>query len=146
MQLRFNQSNVNAVMGTNFSLNLELAGAQDVNAVPFQVRFDPKVLRLVNVVKGEFLNKDGQQASIVPTIDAESGTGMIALTRPQTAPGISGTGRLVTLVFQPVAAGSATVKIFGATARGPGHEPKSLDAVQATVTVTAAPVIGAPAK
>jgi hypothetical protein len=104
------------------------------------------MLRLVNVVLGDFLNKDGQTASMVPTIDANSGTGLIAVTRPQTAPGISGSGRLVTLMFQPVTPGSATVKVFGATARGPGHEPKSLPEVQATVTVTGAPVIGAPAK
>jgi general secretion pathway protein D len=145
-QLRFSENNVNATVGANFTLNLDLAGAQEVNAVPFQVRFDPKVLRLVNVTPGDFLNKDGQQASMVPTIDANSGTGMIALTRPPSAPGISGTGRLVTMTFQPLAAGTASVQVFGATARGPGHEPKSLAAVQAAVTVTAAPVVGAPVK
>jgi general secretion pathway protein D len=146
MQLRFSESNVNAAMGKNISLNLELAGAQDVNAVPFQVRFDPKVLRLVNVVLGDFLTKDGQTANSVPTIDNASGTGLVAVTRPQAAPGISGSGRLVTLTFQPVGPGSSTVKIFGATARGPGHEPKSLGEVQATVTVAPQPVVGAPAK
>jgi general secretion pathway protein D len=146
MQLRFGESNVNATMGKNISMNLELAGAQDVNAVPFQVRFDPKVLRLINVVLGDFLTKDGQTANSVPTIDNANGTGLVAVTRPQAAPGISGSGRLVTMTFQPVGPGSSTVKIFGATARGPGHEPKSLAEVQATVTVAPEPVVGAPAK
>jgi hypothetical protein len=102
------------------------------------------VLKLANVTPGDFLNKDGQQASMVPTIDANTGTGMIALTRPPSAPGISGTGRLVSLIFQPLAAGSANIQVFGATARGPGHEPKSLAAVQTAVTVTAGPATGAP--
>ena len=127
-----------------------LAGLADAKAARIELRGVNveiyKVLKLVNVTPGDFLNKDGQQASMVPTIDAASGTGMIALTRPPSAPGISGTGRLVTMTFQPLAAGTASVQVFGATARGPGHEPKSLAAVQAAVTVTAAPVIGAPAK
>ncbi len=135
MQLRFRENNVNAVVGTSFSLNLELVNAQDVNAVPFQLRFDPKVLKLLTTVSGDFLDKDGQRSSMVPTIDANTGTGMIALTRPPTAPGVSGTGRLVTLTFEPIAAGSASVQVFGGTARGPGHEPKPLAASAASITV-----------
>lgn len=133
--LRFSDAAVEVPMGKDFKISLEIVNAQEVNSVPFQLRFDPKVLKLTSVTAGDFLSKDGQSVSLAPTIDPVAGTALVAVTRPPTAPGISGTGKLVTLNFQPLAPGTAKVEVASASARGPVREPKQLPTTLTTITV-----------
>ena len=116
-------------------MDLEIRNARNVLSVPFQVRFPSKLLKLVNVVQGDFLRKDDKVAALSQTIDAEAGAATLSLTRPPDAPGVSGSGTLATLTFQALGAGTATVEVVRGSARGSGSDSQALPAAQATVNI-----------
>ena len=134
-QLRFQESSANQAVGATFDMNLEILNATNVQSVPFQVRFHPKLLKLVNVVQGNFLSKDDKAVALSQSIDAEAGAANLSISRPPDAPGVSGSGALATLTFQALGAGTATVEVVRGSARGPGNETQALPAARATVNI-----------
>ena len=53
--------------------SVQIEGATDVASAPMQIRFDPKMLRLNDVVRGEFLSSDGQQPVFTKNIMNDAG-------------------------------------------------------------------------
>ncbi len=96
-----------AAVGNPVSVTLEVSNAQDLFNAPMRVNYDPKLLKLTEITRGDFMSGDSQPVSF--TRDVNSGT--VKLTRLPGAPGVSGSGSLVTFTFQPLAKGSATVSI-----------------------------------
>jgi general secretion pathway protein D len=94
--------------GTTAAINVLMQSDAAVSAVSMQLRYDQRLLQLLNVANGGFLSQDGQPATVVHRDD---GAGMLQVSavRPPGAPGISGQGTLFTLVFQLKAAGSASL-------------------------------------
>ncbi len=135
VQLRFQEATSDQTAGSVFNLNLEVANAQDVHSAEFRVRFDPKLLKLVNVVDGAFLRADAQPVAVVQRVDAEAGTANISLNRPPAAGGRSGSGVLVTLSFQAAGPGTATVEVLRGSLRNPEQESSALPATRAAVTI-----------
>jgi hypothetical protein len=88
-----------------------LEAASDVAGAPMQVQFDPKVLRLNDVVLGDFFARDGEQPIFTKNILNDTGMAVIQLNRFPGSPGITGGGVLVTLNFQAVGKGATTVTI-----------------------------------
>jgi hypothetical protein len=64
---------------------------------------------LVEATEGGFLGRDEEPIALVQRPDNEAGTVVITLSRPPDAVAISGSGNLVTLTFEPVAAGRTTL-------------------------------------
>jgi general secretion pathway protein D len=122
-------------VGTTFTVNVVLTGAQNVYSVPLQVSYDPKILQVVNVSSGTFLSQDGQIVPIVKRDDDTTGTLQITATRPPGAPGVSGQGAVVTLTFMAKAAGQSLLTILKGGARDPGMQAIPVAGAAATVQI-----------
>ncbi len=122
-------------MGSHITLNLLAENVTDLFAAPVRVTFNPKQLSLVDVRRGGLLASDGQDIIFSRNIQNDSGEASINLSRFPGSGGVSGSGPLLTLEFQPVAPGSSTVSVTGAGARNARQEAVSLGGAQAEVVV-----------
>mgnify|MGYP003309852150 FL=1 len=78
----------------------------------FDLSYDPKLLSLQAVQEGDFLNPDGQEAYFQPgTIDPDTGSVPDLLSVFLGAVGAKGTGRLLTLIFKPIAIGQSQLQL-----------------------------------
>ncbi len=121
--------------GTTFVLNLNIAGAQNVYAIPVQISYDPRFLQVVNVSNGAFLSQDGQAVALVHRDDPESGTLQMNATRPPGTAGVSGQGMVFTVTFMAKGAGRSLVAVRQGGARDPGMQSITVSPAQAAVTI-----------
>jgi general secretion pathway protein D len=122
-------------VGSTFTVNVLLNGAQNVYSVPLQVSYDPKILQVANVSNGTLLSQDGQAVALVHRDDDSAGTLQVTATRPPGASGISGQGPVVTLTFVAKAAGQSSLTISKGGARDPAMQALPVAGATATVTI-----------
>lgn len=127
-ELRFQPAQTRVAVGETVTVDVVLQNARDLFVVPFVISFDPAVVELAEVHHGGFLGGGEQPAALVHRVDAESGTAIISLSRPPGAPGVSGQGTLVTLVFKGMAAGRARLAVPQIAARDSARRPVSIQA------------------
>lgn len=131
----FDPANLNQAIGSTFTVNVSVAGAQNVNSVPLQITYNPSVLQLLNVSNGPLLEQDGQPVALVHRDDALAGIVQLTASRPPGAAGVSGTGSVFTLTFQAKAAGQATLSINRAQLKNAAMQTLPASGSQAIVTV-----------
>ena len=133
--LSFEPAQITQNAGTTFPVNISIANASNVYAVPVEIKYDSKNLQLLNVSNGQFLQKDGQAVSLVHREDEAAGTILVNATRPPGANGMSGTGTVFTLTFLAKAPGQSMLNITKVGARDPGQNALPVNSGQAMVTV-----------
>jgi len=112
----------NVKPGETVSLTLNAQSQQPVNSLGLLVSFDPGVFKAIDVVEGGFLKQDNMQTSLNKTIDQASGQILLDLSGSGSG-GASGTGSLVTLVFEAIAAHPRSQIVVGRMAfNGPDGE------------------------
>jgi general secretion pathway protein D len=134
-RLSFTPLIVEGQLGAAISVPLIIENAEDLFTAPLKVKFDPKVIRLNDVVAGPLLTSDGKQ--ILPAsknILNDTGEASVTLSRAPSMGGVSGSGTLVTFVFQAVAKGSTAVSITELTLRD--SKLQTIAAAPPKVTVT----------
>jgi hypothetical protein len=109
--------------------------AADLASTPMQVRFDPKILRLNDVVRGNLLTSDGQQVAFSKNVLNDTGEATVNVSRFPTTGGVSGSGSLVTLVFQAVGRGETVVTAPQLTLRNSQSQPILTAAPHLSVSV-----------
>jgi general secretion pathway protein D len=114
---------------------LSLEGGTDVAAAPLQIQFDPKILQLNGVARGDFFSSDGQMPVFTWNILNESGAATIQLNRLPGTPGVNGSGVLITLNFQAVGKGSTTVTIPNLSVRSSQGQVLATGSPQLVVNV-----------
>jgi hypothetical protein len=117
------------------TVSLMVENAADLASTPMQIRFDPKVLRLNDVARGNLLTSDGQQVAFSKNILNDTGEATVNVSRFPTTGGVSGSGSIVTLVFQAVGRGEATVAVPHLVLRNSQSRPILTATPQFTVTV-----------
>ena len=122
-------------VGSTFTVNVLLNGAQNVYSVPLQLSYDPKLLQVANVSNGTLLSQDGQPVAVVHRDDDSSGTLQVTATRPPGASGISGQGPVVTLTFVAKAPGQGSLTIAKGGARDPAMQALPVAGATAAVTI-----------
>lgn len=120
-------------VGSTFTVNVVLNGAQNVYAVPLQLSYDPKLLAVANVSNGSLLSQDGQIVTI--THREDDGTMQVTATRPPGTSGISGQGAVVTLTFLAKAPGQGSVTIAKGGARDPAMQVLPVAGASAAITI-----------
>jgi len=131
----FAPAQADAAVGASLTVALHLDNAADPATAPMFVQFDPKVLKLTDVQPGNLLGT-GPQIAFSRTIRNEAGQAAIELNRQPGAPAPSAaSGTLVTLVFQPVAAGSTTVTIPSLAVRNSQGQVIASASPQLTINV-----------
>jgi general secretion pathway protein D len=133
--LSFDPPSLSQAVGSTFTVNINLAGGQNVFSVPLQITYNPNVLQLVNVSNGPMLSQDGQAVALVHRDDSMMGILQLTASRPPGSPGISGDGQVFTLTFQAKAPGQATVSINRASLKNASMQSIPAGGSQAIVTV-----------
>jgi general secretion pathway protein D len=131
----FDPPTLDQAVGATFTVNISLAGGQNVYSVPLQIMYNPRVLQVLNVSNGPLLSKDGQPVALVNRDDTLAGILQLSATRPPGSGGISGDGTVFTLTFQARAPGQATLSINRAAVKNASMQNVPATGSQAIVTV-----------
>jgi general secretion pathway protein D len=131
----FDPPTLDQPVGASFTVNVNLAGGQNVSSVPLQIMYNPRVLQLVNVSNGTLLSQDGQTVALVNRDDSMAGILQVTASRPPGTNGISGDGPVFTLTFQARAPGQSTLAINRAILKNAAMQNTPATGSQAIVTV-----------
>jgi general secretion pathway protein D len=132
---QFDPPTLSTAKGSTFTVNVMLAGGQNVYSVPVQLSYDPNQLQVLNVSNGGFLSQDGQAVALVHRDDPATGTLQVTATRPPGAGGVSGQGTVMTLTFVAKAPGQSALTITRGGARDPAMQPIAMSGAQAAITI-----------
>lgn len=135
LAVRFDQPAASLQAGTPLTLNLQVDNAADLFGAPMRLKWDPKVLRLNDVTRGPLLASDGQQPIFTRNIRNDEGEAVVVLNRAAGAPGVSGSGTLLTLTFQAVGKGSTAVSVLDLSLRNAQMQPMTAQPAPAMVNV-----------
>ena len=110
INLSITPSSSTPAVGSTFQVSVAATNAHDVHEVPLQLRFDPRVLSLVNVDSGDLLSHDGQPVALV---HRDEGNGMVTVSagRPPQTPGVNGAGVVCTFTFKALATGDSPLSL-----------------------------------
>jgi general secretion pathway protein D len=133
--VRFLPPQMTASRDSNVTIALIIEGGADVASAPMTVRFDPKVLKLTDVGRGDFFSADGQVPVFTKNIQSDAGTALVNLNRLPQTPGANGSGVMISLTFQAVGPGSTTVTIPNLTVRNTQGQTVFSGTPQTSVTV-----------
>jgi len=131
----FDPPTLDQPVGSTFTVNVNLAGGQNVFSVPLQIMYNPRVLQLLNVSNGTLLSQDGQTVALVNRDDSMAGILQVTASRPPGTNGISGDGSVFTLTFQARAPGQSTLSINRAALKNAAMQTTPASGSQAIVTV-----------
>jgi general secretion pathway protein D len=133
--LRFDAGQYTQALGDRFRVQVIVDNVQDVLSVPLQLQYDPKEIKLVDIIQGDLLGRDGQVVSLVQRVDDQAGTASVALNRPPASPGVSGSGLLATLSFQAIGKGDGVLNLQRSVARTSTGESLQMRGTQARIIV-----------
>jgi general secretion pathway protein D len=114
---------------------LVIENASDVASAPMQLQYDPKVVRLNDIGRGDFLSNDGQVPVFTKNIQNDNGTAIINLNRQPGSPGSNGSGVLVTMILQGVGKGTTNVTLPNLTIRNSAGQVVASGSPSITITV-----------
>jgi general secretion pathway protein D len=115
--LSFNPASVQTELGSAITVPLQVENVQELFTAPLRLKFDPKVLRLTSITPGTLMTADGQKVNFSENTLNDTGEATITLNRIPGTGGVSGSGSLVTLIFQAVGKGTSTVSVVDAGLR-----------------------------
>jgi len=111
-RLMFLPPNVATALGGQISVSLQAESMTDLfSANPIRIKFDPRVLRLNDIIQGEFLGRDGQRVNITRDIRNDVGEASVTLTRLPGATGVTGAGVIATFTFSAIGRGAGTISV-----------------------------------
>ena len=123
-----------SVQGT-ITIALVLENGSDVVSAPLQFQYDPKVIRLNDVGRGDFLSTDGQIPVFTKNIQNDNGTATINLNRQPGTSGSNGSGVLVTMILQGVGKGVTNVTIPNLNVRNSAGQVVATGSPSIAITV-----------
>ncbi len=117
------------------TVDLQIDNVAELFSAPMRIKYDNKVLKLVEVQRGPFLGSDGQQITFSDSKAEDIGTAIINMNRVAGAGGISGSGVLLTLKFQAIGPGVSPVRFEEVTLRDARLETIAVTPPAVAVTV-----------
>jgi general secretion pathway protein D len=120
----FNPGATEIPAGNSFSVNLEVQSQVDITALSVSINYDPKLVRLKEIQRGDLVTQFGEKASFLQSIN-QGGSAVIGFSSPTPTGGVK-SGTLAVLVFEALAAGQTSVRITSLQALGPQGRPIDL--------------------
>lgn len=117
------------------TVNVQIDNVTELFSAPMRIKYDPKVLKLVDVSRGDFMAGDGQQVTFSETKAEDVGAAIISMNRVPGAGGISGSGNLVTLKFQAIGKGTSAISFEDLTLRDARLQPISVTPPSTSILV-----------
>jgi general secretion pathway protein D len=121
--VKFVPAQTTAQVDGTVTVSLMVDNAADLASTPMQIRFDPKILQLSDVVRGNLLASDGQQVAFSKNVMNDTGEATVNVSRFPTTGGVSGSGSIVTLVFRAIAHGDTVVTVPSLVLRNSQSQP-----------------------
>jgi general secretion pathway protein D len=128
-------STVQVQPGATFTIQFDADNARDLFSAPFHLKFDPQVLKLLEIKAGTLLASDGKTILFTRNILNNTGDATVELRRMPDTGGINGTGGLAVFTFQAVKPGTALVSFSEVGAWDSQKRAISKDSPQASITV-----------
>jgi general secretion pathway protein D len=116
-----------------FRMNVELASEQEIGNASFVLSFDPRILKLKDVLQGGGLRQLGENVPFLKSISG--GTCTIGFSSSAGGRGFKGRGVLAVLVFESVGPGTASLGFTSAAAGSPMGRAVMLETGEATVVI-----------
>lgn len=101
------------VGGGPYTVPLSINGAERISTLTVSLTYNPAVLRIRSVQEGSFMRQGGITATFTQQVDPAAGRVDIVITRTADSVGATGSGLLAAILFEPVAAGTATMSMSG---------------------------------
>ncbi|MDQ6677323.1 MAG: cohesin domain-containing protein [Acidobacteriota bacterium] len=114
---------------------LRVNNVTDLNALSAQLKFDPKILRINNVVAGDLIQQTGPPLNPSQNILNDVGEATFSVARDPKGPGASGSGGLVSITFQAVGRGTTTVTLPQLMLKNTPGQPVATNTPVLTVNV-----------
>jgi general secretion pathway protein D len=96
-------------VGATVPISIQVNNVNDLAALQMSLKFDPKILHINNLTSGDLIKRNGPDLMPSRNILNDSGTATIGLVRDPSSGGVSGSGAVLTIVFQAVGKGATTV-------------------------------------
>jgi general secretion pathway protein D len=116
-----------------FRMNVELSSDKELGNCSLVLTFDPRILKLKDVLEGGGLRQLGEKVPFLKNISG--GTCTIGFSSPPGGAGFKGRGVLAVLVFQAVGPGQTSLGFTSATAGSPMGQAVLLETGEASVNV-----------
>ncbi|HPW17918.1 MAG TPA: secretin N-terminal domain-containing protein [Candidatus Aminicenantes bacterium] len=116
-----------------FRMNVELSSEKGIGNCSLVLTFDPRVLKLKDVLEGGGLRQLGEKVPFLKNISG--GTCTIGFSAPPGSAGFKGRGVLAVLVFQSVGPGQSSLGFTSATAGTPMGQAILLETGEASVNI-----------
>ena len=120
--LMFAPGTITAKVSAPVNVTLSLESGKNVFSAPVRIKWDPKVLRLNDATRGTLLGA-ADQSVFTRNIRNDEGEVSVVYSRVSGASGITGSGTVLILNFQAVAAGNAEVRVVDAGLRDAQMQP-----------------------
>lgn len=133
--LQFESAAAEVEVSTIAIVTLSVQNAMDLFGAPVTIEFDSEKLRLNDITVGPLLTADGQLPIFSRNIFNDRGQANVILNRMPGTIGVSGSGTLLTFVFQAIAPGDATVSVVDVTLRNSRMETINANAPSVTLNV-----------
>ncbi len=132
----FSPSVISQKVGKTFNVDVVVKDARNLSSVPVQILYDPQKLQFITVTSGGLLDRDGQTAALVQRVNSSAGRINVSISRPSTAPGISGDGVVFTLAFAGKASGLTRLRFEQTGLRNTSAKAISVDSSEAVVNIS----------
>ncbi len=116
-----------------FRMNVELSSEKEIGNLSLVLTFDPRILKLKDVLEGGGLRQLGDKVPFLKNISG--GTCTIGFSSPPGGRGFKGRGVLAVLVFTSVGQGQASLGFSSATAGSPMGQAIVLETGEASVNI-----------
>ncbi len=132
-RVTFQPATMSTQLGSTIMVTIAGDNISDMTGAAAQLQFDPKILRINNIVSGDLPQRNTAPLTATKNIVNESGQADMSVRRGPTDGGISGGGALFTVVFQAVGRGTTNVSMASASLTASTGQPLN--------TVTPPPMI-----
>ena len=122
-------------MGGQLEIQLLVQDVKQLFGMSMRIRYDQKVVKLVDIRKGTFLEGDEQDLIFSKNIRHVVGQAAVNISRFPGTGGLDGSGVIVTLVFEGLAAGTSNLRVVSSGARDGERKLLQIKSAQATLTV-----------
>ena len=116
-----------------FRINVELSSDKELGSGSFVLTFDPRVLKLKDVMEGGGLRQLGDKVPFIKSISG--GTCTFGFSSPPGGPGFKGRGVLAVLAFTSIAPGQTSIGFASANAGSPMGQAVTLETGEASVSI-----------
>jgi general secretion pathway protein D len=132
-RISLDPANFEVPQGREFRISVNMRNQQEVGSLSLNLTFNPRVVKLKDIVEGSIVGQLGERAPFLENIAAGGCT--IGISSPQVSRGFKGGGNLAVLIFEAAAQGETAIAVAGVSANAPTGQAVSFVSRDARVVV-----------